>query len=199
MKKIGIYAGAFDPIHNGHLAFAQKAALACGLDKVFFLVEPTPWRKQGVRALSHRQAMVDLAIKNKQNMGTIQLEDVQVTVEDTWPKIQARFKGVEIYLLLGEDAFARLHLWANLEKLLGSPRFIVGVRGGGNAKVLESQATIQQTLGISLDTTIVATDEQDISSSGIRRDLKKHIAPRGLDQAVAEYIKAQNLYVVSEE
>ncbi|MCA9332160.1 adenylyltransferase/cytidyltransferase family protein, partial [Candidatus Saccharibacteria bacterium] len=51
MKKVGIYAGSFDPIHKGHIALAEQAIQQCGQDKVFFMVEPRPRRKQGVKAL----------------------------------------------------------------------------------------------------------------------------------------------------
>src|SRR5258708_1287895 len=92
VKKIPIFAGTFDPVHEGHLAFAQ-AALEEGLEKVMFLVEPRPRRKQGVRALEHRTAMVQLAIADEPQLSTIVLEQARFSVNETLPVLRARFSG----------------------------------------------------------------------------------------------------------
>jgi nicotinate-nucleotide adenylyltransferase len=48
MKKIGIFAGTFDPIHEGHVAFAQAVLADLSLDKIYFLPERQPRRKTNV-------------------------------------------------------------------------------------------------------------------------------------------------------
>src|SRR5688572_16122728 len=108
-KRVGIYAGTFDPVHVGHMAFAEQALEACNLDKIFFLVEPRPRRKQGVRALEHREAMVRLATAKNDKYGVIQLEQTNFSVEETLPKLQALFEGAELHFLMGEDVFAHLN------------------------------------------------------------------------------------------
>ena len=67
--RVGIYPGAFDPVHKGHIAFALAAITAHQLDKVFFLPEPSPRHKQGVKALDHRVEMVRLATANDPRIG----------------------------------------------------------------------------------------------------------------------------------
>jgi cytidyltransferase-like protein len=53
MKHIGIYPGSFDPVHEGHFAFA-KAALETGrLDTVIFLPEMKPRGKPQVTPSNH--------------------------------------------------------------------------------------------------------------------------------------------------
>ena len=63
VKRIGIFAGTFDPVHKGHISFALQAIEAAGLDEVVFLPEPRPRHKQSVTDQSHRIAMINLAIK----------------------------------------------------------------------------------------------------------------------------------------
>src|SRR5688572_27140829 len=104
--KIGIYSGTFDPIHLGHVAFAKEALKQCGLEKVYFLVEPRPRRKQGVKALEHRQAMVELAIAKEPALGSIILDHARFSVRQTLPVLQARFEGSEIVFLMGDDMLA---------------------------------------------------------------------------------------------
>ena len=37
MKKTGILGGTFDPIHNGHMAMAERAIEQLGLDEMILL------------------------------------------------------------------------------------------------------------------------------------------------------------------
>ena len=42
--KTGILGGAFDPIHNGHIAMAEASMRALGLDRVLLLPSGKPLR-----------------------------------------------------------------------------------------------------------------------------------------------------------
>ena len=56
--------GTFDPIHLGHLAIAESAREALGLERVLFLPAAVPPHKPGSVSApaADRAAMVDLAI-----------------------------------------------------------------------------------------------------------------------------------------
>src|SRR5206468_5266650 len=43
---LGLYGGAFDPPHNGHVALVQAAKDALGLDRVIVLVVADPGHKR---------------------------------------------------------------------------------------------------------------------------------------------------------
>ena len=49
MARIGIYAGTFDPVHAGHVAFALQSLEAAKLDRVYFLPERRPRGKRQVK------------------------------------------------------------------------------------------------------------------------------------------------------
>ena len=62
--KIGIYGGTFHPIHLGHMAAAEDAAKALGLDKLFLIPAGLPPHKalaENTPDGEHRLAMTKLA------------------------------------------------------------------------------------------------------------------------------------------
>src|SRR3989344_87150 len=128
MKKVGIFSGSFDPVHDGHISFANEAIKKCGLDKVFFLIEPRPRRKQGVKAFEHRVAMIQLALKNQPKLGTLILEQARFSVSETLPRLRERFKDAQLYMLVGEDVLMHMVNWPNVDELINSVHFVIGTR-----------------------------------------------------------------------
>ena len=62
--KLGVFGGTFDPIHLGHMAIAEEARRAVGLDEVLFIPAGSPWLKSGQRISDarHRMAMAQRAV-----------------------------------------------------------------------------------------------------------------------------------------
>ena len=197
MKKIGIYAGSFDPVHAGHLAFA-KAALDNGLDRVMFLVEPRPRRKQGVRALEHRIAMVQLAIANEPKFGLIILEHARFTPQDTLPALQAKFKGAELHLMLGDDVLEHLVSfvagWPNIDHLANNMIFTVAARNKSVQDIESSMRTLQKISGYKFRYQIIKDELPSISSTLVRPALRRGSRPTGISQKVWDYIQLHQLY-----
>lgn len=200
MKRVGIYAGTFDPIHEGHLAFAHTAIAACKLDKIFFLVEPVPRRKQGVRAFMHRQAMVEAAIDQDPILGSILLEDQErFSVHETLPILMQRFKGGELFLLLGEDVVTHLAEWPHVGELLQNVQCIIGLRTRSEGSMGREMEQLKRDKGISFNYNILSTSMSSITSSKIRLDLKHDREAEGLPLMVANYIKTNGLYSAQDE
>lgn len=192
--RIGIYPGAFDPIHAGHVAFAKQALEHFGLDKVYFLPEPRPRHKQGVKALEHRIAMIARAVKHEPQMGLVDVHDQQFTITETWPKITARFAGAELFMLLGSDVAMRLGAWPDLvEHIAAMPVFIVGMRQQSN-EVNEVLHNLQSVRGIAIRYHLLETQHQRVSSADIRMRLRKGVVPSQLHPSVQRYITENNLY-----
>jgi nicotinate (nicotinamide) nucleotide adenylyltransferase len=197
-KKIGIFAGTFDPIHEGHLAFAS-AALALGLEKVMFLVEPRPWRKQGVRSLEHRQAMVSLAIYNEPKFGTIILERSRLTPHETLPILQARFKGYELVLLFGDDVISYMagHIaaWPHIEELATNTSLIIASRRHDQKQLSESLQVLKRDYDLPFRYQFAEPGKQHINATDIRLALKRRQQPTGVPAEVLGYIHSHRLYV----
>lgn len=195
MKKVGIYSGTFDPVHEGHLAFAHEALKQCKLDKVYFLVEPRPRRKQGIKALEHRDEMVRLAIMDSPKLGNIMLGQQRFSSVDTLPVLQEMFKGAELHMLMGSDVLAHFADWPHVEALVDHIRFVIGIRDEAQNETEDKLKLIQSTRGITMRYKLFDAPSARLSSSLIRRSIKKGEVPDGLPDKVKQYIDQQGLYV----
>src|SRR3982750_4185468 len=101
MARIGIYAGVFDPVHAGHIAFALQAGDKARLDKIYFLPERRPRHKQGVEHFGHRVAMLKRASKPHTKLDVLELEDISFNMERTLPRLQKKLKGEQLVFLFG--------------------------------------------------------------------------------------------------
>ena len=182
MKHIGIFAGSFDPIHQGHLAFALSAATVCGLDKVYFLPEAEPRHKPLPTPIKDRLALLKLALKPHKTLVALDLGDMQFNVKQSLPKLQKRFAGTKLYLLIGSDVEPTIKKWLGAVKLLKSMELICGHRQvAAKAPSKNKPKTIY-------------TNFADINSSVIRRELTRGNLPHGLPPELHGYIQKHSLY-----
>lgn len=191
--KIGIFAGTFDPVHAGHVAFAHKA-LDLGLDRVYFLPEPRPRRKQGVRALEHRLAMINLAISDEPRFGSIQLKQARFTPHETLPVLAKRFAGAELVLLFGDDVIGHIAHWPHIIELVDTVELFVATRHHNIQKLAETFHILHQTSGLQFRYRLVEPAQQSVSSSLIRAALKSGQPVKHLDLTVQGYIHSHRLY-----
>ena len=185
---VGIFAGTFDPIHNGHLAAARLSAKQCLLDKVYFAVEAQPWGVKSPVKYKNRQEMVDLAISKDENIDQLVLEDKHFEVEKTLPKIEKTFKNNKLFFIFGADVFLKMNSssWKNLNQLL-KHGMIIFERGSITQKDISDHAN---NLGISV--AILTSNKLDSSSSKIRSSVD--INSDEIPSAVDKFIKENRLY-----
>lgn len=191
--KIGIYAGTFDPIHNGHLAFARQA-LEQGLDMVYFLPEPRPRRKQGVRALEHREGMIDAAIRDDARLGLIKLEQARFTVHETLPVLEQRFPGADLVFLFGDDVVKHLADWPHVTDLALRVRLLVALRREKYQVLEQTFRTLESVTGRMFRYELITSKEPSLSSSLVRRELKARTLTTGAPPQVVSYIREHRLY-----
>jgi len=136
---IGIYSGTFDPIHVGHITFAQATARALALDAIVFLPEQQPRGKQHVTDIRHRAELIKRAIQDDEKLQVLTIPSKQFTVTRTLPELQKHFKDASFTLLMGSDIVRTFtHRWDGLETLLKEAEFAVGMREGDNQNELEA-------------------------------------------------------------
>lgn len=196
MKKqlrVGIYAGAFDPVHAGHVTFALQAIEEAKLDKIFFLPERRPRHKQGVEHFGHRVAMLKQACQPHPRLSVLELVDVSFSVERTLPKLRQQFASAELVFLFGSDAITSLPQWPKSEHLLKSSELAIGVRTGADIIAVESSIAAWPVQPKAWR--VFESYAPDISSGKVREGLRRRQPVRGLLKSVARYSNLHWLYV----
>lgn len=129
-KRIGIFAGTFDPVHAGHIAFAVTTKKVARLDQVYFLPEVKPRYKTGVTHVAHRAAMLHLAIRPYSYFQVLDLPDRQFSVGGTLPRLNRYFEHDQLVFMMGSDTFSSLPEWELMEQLIKRAGIVVGLRDG---------------------------------------------------------------------
>jgi nicotinate-nucleotide adenylyltransferase len=191
LSKIGIYSGTFDPVHDGHLAFAKAAIRELSLDILYMLAEPVPWRKQVVTPLEHRQKMLELAVAGNPKIRT-KLEGMndQHDIESSLKAFEDSHPNDKIVLLMGVDVFMNIDKWQGWGELKIRTSFAVGLRTEDDGEELVYKLIELK----DVDVTKIVTDKSIVTSSSVREAVKAGETPKNVSPEVADYIAQNSLY-----
>src|SRR5688572_30239720 len=136
---IGVFGGTFDPIHVAHLAVAEAARDALGLERVLFVPNRQPPHKpdQRVSPAADRLAMLEAAIAGNPafEVSTIELErDGPSYTADTLEALRAErvASGAsgELAFILSVEALAGIATWHDPARVLRLATLVVAPRDG---------------------------------------------------------------------
>ncbi len=118
-ERLGVFGGTFDPPHIGHLAAAEAARFALGLDRVLFVVANVPWQKvdsQPVSPATDRLALVRAAVAEVDGCEASTLEIDRGGDSSTAETLEALARhGRELFLIIGSDLAESLDTWRSPE------------------------------------------------------------------------------------
>ncbi|HTT02524.1 MAG TPA: nicotinate-nucleotide adenylyltransferase [Steroidobacteraceae bacterium] len=140
MQPIGLFGGAFDPIHYGHLRTAFELWQALGLAEVRFLPTGNPPHRTELRASAElRLSMVRAATADQSAFVVddreVRRSGVSYSV-DTLTELRAEYPDRSLCLLLGMDAFVGLPNWHRWRELLDLTHIVVAHRPGWKAPTM---------------------------------------------------------------
>lgn len=215
-KRIGVYGGTFDPIHNGHLQVAGAIIDAFALDQMLLIPAFVPPHKKGRTITSpfHRYAMLALATAESEVMRLSPLEleaPARPWTIDTLDQLRELQPSAQLFFLMGADSFAEITSWREYERLLSKYHIIVAWRpgfengdlaGGELAPWLQTHIVDlrggrlpDETIPEESRTWLTDYLEVNISSSGIREALREgRSVDNDVPRAVARYIEKYQLY-----
>ena len=117
----GLFGGAFDPPHNGHVALVGGAIAHFGLERVVVLVSERPGHRDVVAPAEARLRLAQAAFPRCE----VELDPHPRTID----LLRARDFGDAI-LLIGADQFADFPAWKEPEAILERVRLGVATRPG---------------------------------------------------------------------
>ena len=200
-KKIGLFFGSFNPIHNGHLMIANWIVEFGGVDQVWFVVSPlNPFKKgQSLLADYHRIELANRAVADdpRFRVSTIETKLPQPSYTiDTLTYLADQFPEYLFSLIMGEDQLPNFNRWKNHEQILAHYKILVYPRPNVYDRIT---AVGENSPGHKLlkHPTVkkVAAPMMEISSTFIRQAIRDGKDVRFfLPQSVWEYIDEMNFY-----
>lgn len=172
MRDVGIFCGTFNPVHWGHLFFAEYGRDEFGLDKVIFVTSPNPpHRRLDLLDAEARHEMVEAACSTNPSFEASRMEiDRQgpsYTV-DTLREFRRQFQeGIRLNLLIGQDNLSALHEWHEADVLVTLCRILVAPR---HTDVTSADLERELPPGSSCD--VIHAPQIPVSGSLIRRRLR---------------------------
>ena len=134
--RVGLFGGTFDPPHLGHLVTAVNVRHVLKLDLVVLMVANDPWQKHGTREVASavdRLAMVKAAIKGVDGLVA---GDDEISrggpsfTADTLIAMGQRYKGAELFTIVGDDAAAIFGSWQRASEIAKLSTLVVVDRPG---------------------------------------------------------------------
>ena len=201
MLRVGVYGGAFSPIHNGHIAAAKAFMERMWLDVLF--VVPTgngPWKdiSKGAVSARDRLRMCELAFEGVEG---IIVSDIEIRRSEPSYTVdtlrQLHDEDRRLFLLCGTDVIMKIGDWDDADELfsLCYPTYIRRESDEAmDEQIIERIAEYKQKYGKNVVKIVAPVNE--ISSSEVRRMIADGEDISGVvPQEVADYIKEKGLYL----
>jgi len=190
-KKIGLFFGTFDPIHNGHVKVAKYIVDNYFSDEVWLVITPQNPEKKFIKIsnFDHRYKMAQIATNKIDNVNPSKAEQDLPTPNytiDTLNHISEKYKNYEFSLIIGQDNFEKFNSWKSHERIIENYKILIYPRIGTDKK---------PEIGILKNIVHLEGATVDVSSSEVREKIEnKNSVKNYLNEDVLNFIIENNLY-----
>ncbi len=185
-KKIALFGGSFNPIHNHHINMANCVLEEKLVDEIWIIpCKNHPFNKSLAPAY-HRINMICLAF----NDSRIKINNIEADSSETNYTLRTIQKLKEqypykFYWMTGSDILSEINKWYGKKELLKETEFIIFNRNGYNINA-QKDMKIKRVLNIS---------SNNESSTEIRERVRENKPLKNLvPLIIEEYIKKEGLY-----
>lgn len=203
MKKIGIYGGTFDPIHNGHVRATLAYLGQSDAEKLYIIPTSTPPHKKQASSVSakDRLRMCELAFSQYPEYGArLVVSDYEISKGGRSYTVRTlrhfAKEADEIELLCGTDMFLTLDEWRAPKEIFARAKIAYIRRESDrdlDEKTEEKKREYEEKYGASIRRIDVPVFE--LSSGDVRKLIAQEKSLDGLvPDPVTEYIKTNRLY-----
>lgn len=190
-KKIGLFFGSFNPVHNGHMIIANYMVTKTDLNEVWMVVSPhNPLKEKLSLANDYdRLHLVNLAIGDNLRIKSSNIEfslpKPSYTI-DTLTYLSEKLPDNEYVLLMGGDNLSSLHKWKNYELILNRYKIYVYKRPDYSLDNIISHENVKSFDDVPL---------MHISATYIRDCIKNNFSVEYLvPDKVFQYLNGSSLY-----
>ena len=168
-RKIGLFFGSFNPVHNGHLILANYIVEYTDLDSIWFVVSPqNPFKDESSLLQDHhRRDMLEAAVKNDTRFEVCDIEfnmpKPSYTI-DTLRRLSELNPDADFYLICGMDNLACFDKWKDYQSILDNYQLLVYPRKNYTGGDLINHKSVH----------VINAPEIEISSTFIRNAVKEN-------------------------
>ncbi len=197
--RYGFFGGCFNPVTNAHVNLANLVVNQYNLDKLVFVPMGDKYKKNNLASEQHRYEMLKIEA-NKQDKLEVSVIELNLphalTMLQAFEKIQAKYKEVEPYFIIGADNLIKLTGLSDFETLAKNYQYIIIERNDISTEQLFASNLI---LSCFKEHFYILKDNpyKQISASEARTLLKRKEEKeirKIISKEVYEYIKEKKLY-----
>lgn len=191
--RIGVYGGAFSPVHNGHIAAARTFFSKMSLDKLIIVPSCIPMHKSAVCA----EARLEMCRMSFCDRG-YDVSDIEIRrggKNYTYDTLKSLYHdGDELIFLCGSDMAIIIDSWYRADDMFKICSIAVSCREGDTDALLKKADDLREKYGA--DISVIHSDGAEISSSMIRKMIAVGEDVSSLiPHEEYEYIKKNGLYL----
>ena len=193
VKKTGIFGGAFNPVHNGHVRLAEEAVKQLKLRKL--LIIPTCVSPHKHTELLPYEDRAEMCRRAFGHIPGAEVSDIEVRLGGTSYSINTIRALKELYpdesffLLIGGDMLFSFEKWYRYESILKEVKVCAAARDGDSLADMMEYANELGRIKV-LPTQVVEMSSTEVREKAAAGGDISGMVPQG----VADYIREKGLY-----
>ena len=188
---IGLYFGAFNPVHDGHVSVANYVLNNCKLDKVWLILTPqSPHKRNNILIdFKHRYSMLQIAFEKHKN---ILPKDVEKNLQspnysiDTLEYLKAKNAKNIFSVIIGNDNIDKFTTWKEYNRIIENHKIYVYPR----KSLLGESKMVHQNIHY------LNGPHIDVSATGIRKSIAANqVSNLKIHPKVFKYLTSNNIEI----